>query len=1164
MSGMKKFFGIGLLALLTTAYLTSSCSRDEFSGSIIDAKKEAFNEVFKDVYGTPDPQHTWGFDGSETRAFTRGSYPNGNMWESEGWNVPPELTAGQKERVYKYFQCHNNLSYTDPGYTNYWIQQVYKGGTDPTNSWSQTPEKYTSANNGLVVGSDHMDHLEAVLSDGTHEHIFNFNNGNCTDWGGRMLMTNSGTHLFGYFNSEGSLGHTDKTGLVSWTDIETWGETNHVGASLADGWNRSFMGFDYEQIIGDDIFAKDDQVWENGKLVSYTVHYLTYGDLPSADYIWNGTTASARPAASEYVLYNGEKIPVLINETNMYCGDNGDIDQNQLITSQSVFKYYKDNGEPYYQNENCLDMTVINTKVAAEYLPVQSSNGTKWVKVHGGADGYFSDWIVTLIEATGGSQETGTFETIPVQEIIDGRVFCEDLGSAQSTDIDYNDVVFDAFTYMTKTYKVPYTLDSDNKRKYDLNNKVLLSTVYEKTDINLLAAGGTIDIQVAQQDVNSLLGIDKSIMANTYVEGASTNTSGYTNFRDNVSPYKFTVNNPAFTNLGSIPIAVKYSGEVRELTAYIGDVPQKFTAPVGTPWAVERKEINSAFTGFRTWVSNRNAEPWYTKYTSNLYHVKFCWNASETIGGSISATTSSDIDTNKGIITVNGKGKKSGEENFITITLDQPLAEGDQIAITGYRNRDDNKVGSLYFKFDNNRIIEDKQVYNNKKYGSKANTFVWTVTSDKVGCRSFQLSRNQTGTNVYITDITIISGLGAQRSSSSSTNTTTNTTTTTTNTQTGTAPNVIGPANPTWSGEVAFTVDAAGAWHNNITIDGGNDFNGMGNGTFIRIYGYGTSNDWQVQLARQQDASPWKWTDMTNEYVQSGNSVNTSTTIEFGPLPADSAQAVIDDGRLIVLGKNFVVKYIKIDNSGVSTGSSTGGGLSYNSSNNGNDYVMTVNKSAFTNVKTGDIIRLYGTRNEQNNFYVSVYGNNSSHNANLAISGWENGSTARNGNLLSTYIDIPVSCELTVSTLKEYGLYINADITPSKIELVAGTRTTPTGVVTFLNGSENAGYYWQKTLNTTLNGDNIDYKNVAAGSILRIYGSQQAGDNESWSVTVNSNGNALPFVGFANAEGITSFNKETNCIELVFNNQTVITAAWGSVQVLAAHFTVTKIELDRR
>ena len=166
---------------------------------------------------------------------------------------------------------------------------------------------------------------------------------------------------------------------------------------------------------------------------------------------------------------------------------------------------------------------------------------------------------------------------------------------------------------------------------------------------------------------------------------------------------------------------------------------------------------------------------------------------------------------------------------------------------------------------------------------------------------------------------------------------------------------------------------------------------------------------------------------------------------------------------------------------------------------------------------------------------------------------------------MNNYIDIPVSCELTVSTLKEYGLYISANITPSKLELISGTRTTQTGLITFFNGSENAGYSWAKTLNTTVSGESIDYKNVAAGSVLRIYGSQQANDTTPWSVTVNNPwGSSLPFVGFQNANGITSFNKGTDCIELVFNDQTVITASAGGVQVLAYHFTITKIELDCR
>ncbi len=82
MSGMKKFFGLGLLALLTTAYLTSSCSRDEFSGSIIESKKEAFSENFKAAYGNINPNQDWGFGSASSfsRAFTRTITVNGDEY----------------------------------------------------------------------------------------------------------------------------------------------------------------------------------------------------------------------------------------------------------------------------------------------------------------------------------------------------------------------------------------------------------------------------------------------------------------------------------------------------------------------------------------------------------------------------------------------------------------------------------------------------------------------------------------------------------------------------------------------------------------------------------------------------------------------------------------------------------------------------------------------------------------------------------------------------------------------------------------------------------------------------------------------------------------------------------------------------------------------------
>ena len=158
---MKKFFGIGLLALLATAYLTSSYSRDEFDGTLLEAKAEAFSNAFKEVYGDPDPQHTWGFgDNNSTRAFTRafsnylnqeGANTNKNQWGDPNYfnlQIPPALTDGQKERVRKYFQTHKPLTYVDPHYTHFFIQQVYKGGTSPDNNpimGNYTTEKYVMA-----------------------------------------------------------------------------------------------------------------------------------------------------------------------------------------------------------------------------------------------------------------------------------------------------------------------------------------------------------------------------------------------------------------------------------------------------------------------------------------------------------------------------------------------------------------------------------------------------------------------------------------------------------------------------------------------------------------------------------------------------------------------------------------------------------------------------------------------------------------------------------------------------------------------------------------------------------------------------------------------------------------------------------------------------------
>ena len=952
---MKKFFGIGLLALLTTAYLTSSCSRDEFSGSMIDAKAEAFNEVFIETYGTPNPQHDWGFGtGISSRAFTRSENANANEWADPnkaygGLKVPPPLTPAQIAVVKKYFQTHPNLGYEDPQWTHYFIQQVYKGHTDVP-AGCATPEAYMAANGTTyLIASDYMDHLAAI--DGSFvDHINNFNHGDCSendhvlDNGGNandgpfhtdkiMYMHNSTTKHFGYFNSNGSLCHTNYTGLVSYTTIMQ--EMGSEADCLNDGWNRSFMGFDFEQMVDDQCYAT-----ENNAVKNLTIW---------GNYIINGSMQT------NYVYqYNSQPVKMLSDQMNRYCGDKRTVTDAELYTDV----YDANNNNAYVGKQ--LNTGVIDGLLDDGYLPVDNKSLREWVKVGGCADGYFSDWIVTLTEAKrqdGGDIPTENADIITVQEIIDGRIFCEDLGSAEATDIDYNDVVFDAFTYVTKSYKVPYTLDGNKNKMYDYNSKQYLGYTYNKTDINLLAAGGTIAISAAGENVNQKLDIDKSIMANTYVEDVSPNNSGYSNFSNGVSPVKFTVYNSSYTDLSNIPIVVKYGTEVIELQAIRGSVPQKFLAPVGTPWIPERVEIQNGFPQFSSWVQTI-ATPWGDLTPDNLYNLKFVSNFSiNNWGGSIEKFWAT-MDDYPAMYVDN--------ENQITITLGngQSLQEGDQIAITGYRKNDDNAAGTLYIKCNGN-VVAQTQDYNNISYDAYPNTFVFSVPSDMAGYSSFQLSRDLNGAQIYITGITVIGGLGAQRDDST-TNTTPTTPTTPTTTTTPTAPTVTRPDNPTYDGDVTFSAN----WTNYVSLDKetypavGN----VGNGTIVRVYGYGTSNDWHVKLARQET----EWIDIEEK---TGSDSYTFTEPLTFTLNAEQATKLKNSGILIIYGKDYVVRYVYIDNSGVSNDTVEEDDEEEN--NDDDDEILLWEDTATSGaidisgadlanagLKDGSTIRVYGTRGQ--------------------------------------------------------------------------------------------------------------------------------------------------------------------------------------------------------
>jgi len=618
---MKKYLMFGLAALAF-----ASCSKNDFEPySPEQIVKAEFDAKFISEFGQPASNQNWGF-GSGTRAFTRGVFANGNEWAANDrsdcmYRVPPRLTEDQIKVVKKYFQTVKNPGYEDPQWTNYFIQQVYKGGTDaltgtnPTYGEPYSPEQYTAANGSTkIVGSTHMDHLAAIDKTQNPEfvdHNNNFNSGDCgngypnvLDFKGTLttveetypvndathrhsdkinLMLNSTTKSFGYYNSTGSVRRTEYTGLVSFQTI-----INALGAEancLNDGWNRSFMGFDFEMMIGDDLY-QDDASSADGK------RYVKLSDIPGnkPQYIWDGERVikwyepiienwqvvgyEFAEGYDEYIRINGQKIPYLSTNTSMYAGSRLDAQTVLTDITQSNQKIYKDYNEEI-KNVECLNLPLFQAAFEAGYYPTKDSN-TDWVKVGGTADGYYSDWIVTLTEAKKYDVSTVTYE---------GRIMVEDLTVQSSSDWDFNDAVFD----------------------YGFENGT--------AHILLRAAGGTLPLCIGGSvDANG----DPILDAQGNVAGARevhdlfglTNTTTMVNTGAGAThdPVPFDLTDKNYTSNDQILISVKKKVNGQEkwiaIPAVVGQPAGKFVTNTTVDWVDEYANIKGAYPQFTTWVTN--------------------------------------------------------------------------------------------------------------------------------------------------------------------------------------------------------------------------------------------------------------------------------------------------------------------------------------------------------------------------------------------------------------------------------------------------------------------------------------------------------------------------------------------------------------------------------
>ncbi len=120
-------------------------------------------------------------------------------------------------------------------------------------------------------------------------------------------------------------------------------------------------------------------------------------------------------------------------------------------------------------------------------------------------------------------------------------------------------------------------------------------------------------------------------------------------------------------------------------------------------------------------------------------------------------------------ICINGKkgniNDEAGSANggYILITLDQELQAEDNIELTGYINKNESKEASIYFQFEKGDGVNDEYIFGDAcnidaAIGGKITPHVFKVPESAAGSKSFKMSRNKAGTNIFLTKLTINRG----------------------------------------------------------------------------------------------------------------------------------------------------------------------------------------------------------------------------------------------------------------------------------------------------------------------------------------------------------------------------------------------------------------------
>ena len=164
------------------------------------------------------------------------------------------------------------------------------------------------------------------------------------------------------------------------------------------------------------------------------------------------------------------------------------------------------------------------------------------------------------------------------------RIIAEDLSASESSDFDFNDVVFD----------VQMNWPSEGKHT-----------------ITLQAAGGKLPLTIAGEEVHAKFGVPTNKMVNT---------ESWTEQRD---PVTFVIEGN-YANANEIEVRVQKGSDWPLLTAPKGKAASKIDVSTDYNWVKELQDISKAYKNFDTYVTSGKPAEWWEsdKDNSLIYNAQ--------------------------------------------------------------------------------------------------------------------------------------------------------------------------------------------------------------------------------------------------------------------------------------------------------------------------------------------------------------------------------------------------------------------------------------------------------------------------------------------------------------------------------------------------------------